>query len=98
MNSFEEGTLAQPNRPSPDPFLGSERRYDWYMPAWTVLLIPIALLAAMFWLGMRWTRRTPPPADLRRADEAEPQRMPTGEEQKDRIFEAFGGMMPPDGF
>jgi len=64
--------------------------------AW--LFILIVVVGGLFWLGMRWSRRPPQADDLRRADDAESERMPTAEELQDRIGEAFGETRPPDGF
>ena len=63
--------------------------------AWLAVLV--GLFVALFWLGIRWTRRPPVPSELRRADEAQAQKPPTKEELQERISEAFGEMRGPDG-
>jgi len=62
---------------------------------WFVVFVLVLVLAAFGYLGIRWTRRPPVAPDLRRADEAEEQEMPSADEAHERIGEAFGETRPP---
>jgi hypothetical protein len=59
-----------------------------------VLLGFVAIVVGLCWLLLRWTRRPQIAPDLRRADEAEAQSMPTAAELKDKISEAWGATRP----
>ena len=60
-----------------------------------VLAVIVVLFGGLAWLGFRVTRPRPSAVDLRRADEAEAQPMPTVSEMQERIGEAFGQTRPP---
>ena len=67
------------------------------MPNWVALLAIVLVFGALFWLGLRWTKRPQVSSDLRRADDAESEEMPTAAEIQERIGEAFGQTRPPSG-
>jgi hypothetical protein len=59
-----------------------------------VILGGFALIFGLaYWYSGR-RRPPPPPPDLRRADDAQLQRMPTADEVADRISNAFGETEP----
>jgi hypothetical protein len=61
---------------------------------WAILLGFVALMVILGWLTVRWSKHPAQAPDLRRADEAEAQAMPTAAEMQDRISEAFGRTRP----
>jgi hypothetical protein len=61
---------------------------------WVILLGFVSLMVLLGWLTVRWTKQPPTAPDLRRADEAEAEAMPTAAEMQDRIGEAFGRTRP----
>jgi hypothetical protein len=60
-----------------------------------IFLFLVVLAAVGYWYVRRGERPSAP-ADLRRADDAELQQMPTADDVRDRISEAFGETRPPD--